>query len=87
MYRRQTVHFLNPDLPTTCEGLTKAIKAVRPELLSTVPYMLKLLAEEQNGIEAMRDCKYVLSTGSQCPDDLGDRLVQLDVNLGTLFGS
>ncbi|KAL9617569.1 MAG: hypothetical protein Q9160_007639 [Pyrenula sp. 1 TL-2023] len=87
MYRRRTVHFLNPDLPTTCKGLTEAIKVVRPELLSTVPYMLKLLAEEQNGIEAMRECKYVLSTGSQCPDDLGHRLVQLGVNLGTLFGS
>lgn len=87
MYRRKTVHFLNSDLPVTREGLTQAIAAARPELLSTVPYILKLLAEENSGIESLRGCGHVLTTGSQCPDDLGDRLEELGVNVSTLYGS
>lgn len=87
MYRRKTVHFLNPDLPITCEGLTQAIEVARPQLLSTVPYLLKLLAEESRGIDALRSCDYVMTTGSQTPDDLGNHLIDLGVNLSTLFGS
>ncbi|KAL9043026.1 MAG: hypothetical protein Q9214_003616 [Letrouitia sp. 1 TL-2023] len=87
MYHRKTVHFLNPDLPTTCEGLIQAIAAAKPGLLGVVPYILKLLNEEERGIEALRGCAHVLTGGSQCPDDLGDHLVDLGVNLSTLFGS
>ena len=87
MYLRKTVFFLNPNLPLTCDGLTSAIRAAKPQILCTVPYALKLLAEQQNGIEALRTCDRVLSTGSQCPDELGDRLVDQGVHLGTLLGS
>ncbi|KAL9611143.1 MAG: hypothetical protein Q9167_004196 [Letrouitia subvulpina] len=87
MYHRKTVHFLNPDLPMTCEGLTQAIAAAKPGVLGVVPYILKLLNEDERGIEALRSCAHVLTGGSQCPDDLGDRLVDLGVNLSTLFGS
>lgn len=49
--------------------------------------MLKLLSEQENGIEALKSCEQVIFTGSQCPDDLGDCLVERGVNLASLMGS
>ena len=86
MYQRITLFFLNSDLPATCEGLTEAIRVAMPNFLSTVPYMLKLLAEQQSGIEALRHCDCVLTAGSHFPDDFGSQLVEDGVNLSTVFG-
>ena len=79
--------FLNPNLPQTCEGLVTAMRAAKPSTLCTVPYVLKLLAEEDTGIRELCNCEHVLTTGSQCPDDLGDRLVECGVNLSSLIGA
>lgn len=87
MYQRKTVFFLNANLPLTCEGLTTAMKEARPAVLCAVPYVLKLLGEQQSGIEALRCCRQVLFTGSQCPDELGDRLEDQGVNLASFIGS
>ncbi len=87
MYSRKTIFFLNPKLPLTGDGLKAAMETARPGTLCAVPYVLKLLAEQENGIKALCNCEHVLSTGSQCPDDLGDRLVDRGVNLSTLLGS
>ena len=86
MYQRKTVFFLNPDLPMTCEGLTAAIQEARPNTLCAVPYVLKLLAEQERGIDALKQIDHVLFTGSQCPDDLGDRLVEYGVSLASFMG-
>ena len=87
MYQRKTVFFLNPDLAVTCKGLTSAILESKPGALCAVPYTLKLLGEEQFGIEALKTCEQVVTTGSQCPDDLGDFLVEKGVNLATFMGA
>jgi len=50
-----------------------------------VPYNLKLLAESPAGLEALKACSQVVSSGSQLSDELGDRLVQMGVNVETLF--
>ena len=86
MYMRKTIYFLNPDLPMTCEGLTEAIHAVKPGTFASVPYTLKLLAEQTPGIEALKSVAQVIFTGSSCPDDLGDRLVEQGVNLAAFIG-
>ena len=87
MYQRKTVYFLNPDLPLTCEGLITAIHEAKPSTLCAVPYVLKLLAEQETGIEAMKQIDEVMFTGSACPDDLGDRLVNEGVNLASFMGT
>ena len=87
MYMRKTMYFVNSALPLTCEGLTAALRRASPNTLCAVPYVLKLLAEQDSGIQALCDCQQVLYTGSQCPDDLGDRLVERGVNLASLIGS
>ena len=87
MYHRNTVYFPNHNLPLTYENLMDAIKEARPHLLCVVPYALKLLAEQKAGIEALKSCKQVIFIGSQCPDDLGDHLVESGVQLASFIGS
>jgi len=62
------------------------INEARPSVFNTVPYGLKLLSEQQSGIEALRSCQVVIFIGSQCPEELGDRLVHQGVKLGSAFG-
>lgn len=71
----------------TCDGLTSVMEKIKPQVMSTVPYALKLLAEQEKGIQALLRCDYVSATGSQTPDDLGDRLVGRGVNLSVFMGS
>ncbi|MCJ1381650.1 hypothetical protein MMC17_004761 [Xylographa soralifera] len=87
MYQRKTIYFLNPHLPLTCEGLTATIDKAKPGTLWAVPYVLKLLAEQETGIEAMKQVSMVMFIGSACPDDLGDRLVEKGVNLASFMGA
>lgn len=71
----------------TCEGLTAAMQSAKPSTLCAVPYVLKLLHERESGIVALKRCKQVMFTGSQCPDELGDDLVERGVNLASFIGS
>ena len=87
IYQRKTVFFPSANLPMTCEGLVLAIDAIKPDTLAVVLYVLKLLREQEAGIQAMKTCKQVLFTGNQCPDDLGDYLIDRGINLASLMGT
>ena len=87
MYHRKTILYPDPNLPLKFEGLTAAIKESRPTVLNVVPYVLILLAEEKDGVEALKYCEQVISAGSQCPGELGDQLVHGGVHLATYFAS
>lgn len=84
---RTPVGLFNASLPLTASNIIAAMEAVKPESFHGVPYALKLLAEEQRGIELLRDCKLVLFGGSSCPDDLGDKLVEAGVYLVSHYGA
>ncbi|KAI1306328.1 acetyl-CoA synthetase-like protein [Xylaria venustula] len=86
IYMRKTAHLYNADLPLTTEYLIAALKEIQPEICHTVPYVLKLMAERQDGIEVLKRCKFVTAAGARTPDELGDRVVQQGVNLGVIFG-
>ncbi|KAK5629598.1 hypothetical protein RRF57_005313 [Xylaria bambusicola] len=86
MYMRKTAHLYNADLPLTSEYLVAALKEIQPEICHTVPYVLKLMAERQDGIEVLKRCKFVTAAGARTPDELGDRVVQQGVNLGVILG-
>lgn len=87
IWRRKTIYLFNSHIPQTNSTLCDAIEAASPEIVWTVPYVLKLLAETERGIQALIKCKVVSSSGSRCPDVLGDRLIERGVFLGCLFGS
>ncbi|TGJ85315.1 hypothetical protein E0Z10_g3446 [Xylaria hypoxylon] len=86
MYMRKTAHLYNVDLPLTAEHLVAALEEIQPEICHTVPYVLKLVAESQDGIKALKRCKFVTAAGARTPDELGDRVVQQGVNLGVILG-
>ena len=87
LYTRATVYLFNSNIPQTCDNLVRAIKEAQPEIVYTVPYVLKLLAEKQDGIDALKTCKAVSYAGSRCPDELGDLLTSQGVRLGCVYGS
>ncbi|KAL1616401.1 putative NRPS-like protein biosynthetic cluster [Neofusicoccum ribis] len=77
----------NANLPLTNANLVEALRAAEPESFHCVPYALKVLAETEEGVEALRRCRLVLFGGSSCPDDLGDLLVGRGVYLVGHYGA
>ncbi|KAL8666683.1 MAG: hypothetical protein Q9202_001221 [Teloschistes flavicans] len=45
------------------------------------------MAERQDSVDVLKSCDQVMFIGSQCPDELGDRLVDQGINLGTWLGA
>ena len=77
-------------MPQTHDTIVRAILGIGdggPEIVWTVPYVLKLLAEKREGIEVLKKCKVVSCSGSRCPDELGDLLVNEGVRFGSAFGA
>ncbi|KAL6415833.1 hypothetical protein AUP68_00035 [Ilyonectria robusta] len=87
IYSGKPLYFCNYSLPITRESLLRMLDAVKPELFHCVPYVVKLLAEADEGVRALAKLKLVLFAGSGCPDDLGDLLVQNGVKLAGNYGT
>jgi acyl-coenzyme A synthetase/AMP-(fatty) acid ligase len=87
IWSRKTIYLFDGYTPQTNRTLTEAINTARPEIVWTVPYVLKLLAESEDGIETLKRCQIVSSSGSRCPDELGDMLTEKGIFLGCIFGS
>ena len=81
------MYFLNANLPVTRDNVSKALKEARPDGVYTVPYILKLLTEQPESVDILRSCGEVITVGSQCPDEIGDRLVNQGINLCSWLGS
>lgn len=86
-YTRAPMFLGNHSLPVTSQNLAEALEVARPQQISAVPYVIQLLAEKNEGVEALARAKLVLFAGSSCPDELGDRLVSKGVNLVANYGS
>jgi thioester reductase-like protein len=86
-FTRAPAYLGNHSLPVTYQNLLDALQVAKPQQISAVPYVIKLLAEKQEGIQALASPKLVLYGGSSCPDDLGDRLVAQGVNLVGNYGA
>ena len=82
-----TIYLANAHLPITTHNLETAIAEIQPMAVFAVPYTLGLLAESQVGLQGLSKCEMVSSSGSVCPDDLGNRLVEAGVNLVSIYGS
>lgn len=87
MYMKRTAYLFNQSLPMTSDNLIKAIDVTRPQAVHTVPYALSLTAEKGQGVEILRNCKFVTASSSRTPDELGNRLVQAGVNFGVVYGT
>ena len=76
-YTRAPAYLGNHSLPVTYQNLYDALQVAKPQQISAVPYVIKLLAEKPEGIQALAKAQLVLYGGSSCPDDLGDRTLYL----------
>ncbi|KAG5951347.1 putative NRPS-like protein biosynthetic cluster [Claviceps sorghi] len=83
----RTMFAMSGHVPQTHATVTAALAEARPDIVWTVPYVLKLLAEQPEGIEALRKCRFVSSGGSRLPDELGDLLTRHGVHVASQFGS
>ncbi|KAJ6023980.1 hypothetical protein N7540_004777 [Penicillium herquei] len=81
------LYMYDHNLPLTSSYLLESLEKVKPETFFGVPYALKLLAETQDGIDALARCESVIVAGASCPDELGDRLVMNGVHLMVTFGA
>ena len=90
IYTSKTIYLFNGHVPQTHETIVAALRSIAdpgPEVVWTVPYVLKLLAEKPDGIEVLKRCKIVSCSGSRCPDELGDLLVREGIHFGSAFGA
>lgn len=87
IHKRRTIYAMSGYVPQTHDTVTAAIQAAKPEIIWTVPYVLKLLAEKPGGIEVIKNCRFVSSGGSRLPDELGDMFTDAGVHIGMQFGS
>ena len=86
MYMRKIANLFSATLPMTSENLMTAIEATQPEIVHVVPYALGLLVEHERGIAFLKTAKIVTAAGARTPDELGERLIQANVNLSIIFG-
>lgn len=87
IFSRKPIYLANYALPLTRQSVTKMVEHVKPQLFHCVPYVLKLLAESEQGVRALASVEVVLYAGSSCPDDLGDLLVRRGVFLVANYGA
>lgn len=87
MYMRKTANLPSASLPMTADNLMSAIEATQPEIFHAVPYALGLLVEHPRGMPYLKSAKIVTAAGARTPDELGDRLIQENVNFGVVFGT
>ncbi|OAP61695.1 hypothetical protein AYL99_03898 [Fonsecaea erecta] len=90
--------FPGKDLPITAANICKCLDgastaagdgtAPETKYFSSVPYVLKMLAEDRDGIEHLRTMDIVGVGGAALPAEVGDSLINKDnVNLISRFGS
>ncbi|GJN93246.1 hypothetical protein Rhopal_006293-T1 [Rhodotorula paludigena] len=77
------------DLPLTTPNVMAILDQpqVQAEALFGVPYVYKLLGENEAGIKTLRKFKLCLFGGSAMPTELGDRLVEAGVRLAGHYGA
>lgn len=87
MYAKRPMFFGNHAFPVTRQNLLAAMRVAKPEMVCAVPYVLKLLAEKDEGTLELAKAKIVMYGGSACPDALGDELVSKGVTLAGNYGA
>jgi long-subunit acyl-CoA synthetase (AMP-forming) len=78
-----------PHLPLTSANICRII-TTSPTICKqcfAVPYVIKLLAETEEGTRALTAFETVSYSGAAVPDDLGDRLTAAGVNLLGIYGT
>ena len=85
---RKRLYMYNAHLPLTAQHLASTLaEHADIQVLYTVPYALKLLAESEQHVELLARLEAVMVGGSACPKPVGDQLARAGVMLVTHLGS
>ncbi|GHJ89085.1 hypothetical protein NliqN6_5487 [Naganishia liquefaciens] len=89
IYHGQPFTLHPPHIPLTSANICRVIRSSPspPTQHFAVPYVLKLLAETEEGTETLAGFEAVSFAGAAVPDDLGDRLTKAGVNLISVYGT
>ncbi|KAK0470229.1 L-aminoadipate-semialdehyde dehydrogenase [Desarmillaria tabescens] len=88
IYPGQPLTLFPPHLPLTPRNICAVLAASPPvQECYAVPYIIKLLAETPEGVNALASFDIVAYAGAPLPDDLGNRLMQAGINLLSVFGA
>lgn len=89
--------FPGKDLPITASNILNCLKASKSirnsrgvpaiRYFSSVPYVLQSMADDDDGLDQLRNLDIVGVGGAALPPEIGDRLVSANVNLVSRFGS
>lgn len=89
--------FPGADMPITASNVLKSLGCARGsaethqtpgvQYFSSVPYVLQMLAAEDDGLHTLRQMGLVGVGGAALPQDVGDDLVKKGINLVSRFGS
>ncbi|KAK9233835.1 hypothetical protein V1525DRAFT_351245, partial [Lipomyces kononenkoae] len=87
VYCAKPLYLYSARLPLTSPNIVRVMSEHQFEIFYGVPYALKLLAETEDGTQALKHLKAVSFGGSSCPEDLGNELVAKGVHLMSHYGS
>lgn len=87
IYSGKQIHMYNASKPLTKDLLVNTMGRFDFEIFYAVPYVLKLLADDEEGIDLLSRMKIVMFGGSSCPKSIGDELVSKGVNLVSHYGT
>lgn len=88
MYSGKPMTLFPGHLPLTCANICQVIKASPPvQQCFAVPYVIKLMGETLEGIDALAQFDVIGYAGAALPDDLGDRLTAAGVKLLSIYGT
>lgn len=80
------VSLLNAARPITAAIIQEGLDLTNSEVLVTVPYTMKILAEADGGLQRLGQLKQVINAGSAIPEDLGDKVVAAGTSISHFYG-
>ena len=89
MMSKSALYMYPSTLPITSDNLLQAFKATPslPTSFLSVPYILEMLGETEEGLQVLADFELVSTGGSPLPQATGDDFCDRGVNLVSRYGS
>jgi thioester reductase-like protein len=85
---KKPVYLYPAELPLTTFNLVKTLREHGDiQIMFAVPYICRLLADSDEGVELCKRLEFLFSGGAICPKPTGDKLAQAGVNLVSHYGS
>lgn len=85
--RQQPLFYDNDLLPFTPDGLIAVMREGRFHFAAVTPHSLGLIVSHPDGLAELQKCQTVRVFGAVLPQEIGDKLVQAGIRLGSGYGT